>query len=167
MRLVEGRVRAESRSTFQVRNSTGSYPRVQVGTTDAAVVSQAGGVLLVRAAQALGLDVAVNAALAPWQKPLAVPRPGKVALDLAMALALGGDCLADVAVLRAEPGVFGRVASDATVCRAIAALAANPAKALRALKNGRAAGRARAWKLAGENAPGGRGEVVVVDLDAT
>src|SRR3954471_13451603 len=134
MRLVEGRVRAESRSTFQVRNITGSYPRVEVDTTDAAVVSQAGGVLLVRAAQALGLDVAVNAALAPWQKPLTVHRPGKVMLDLAMALALGGDCLADVAVLRAEPGVFGRVASDATVSRAIAALAAEPRKSLRALK---------------------------------
>jgi hypothetical protein len=36
--------------------------------------------------------------------------PGKVVLDLGVALAVGGDCLADVAVLRAEPGVFGLVA---------------------------------------------------------
>src|SRR3954454_17902258 len=115
MRLVEGHIRAESRSTFQVKNSTGSYPRVEVDTTATSVVSQAGGVLLVRAAQALGLDGALNTELAPWQKPFEVHRPGKVVLDLAMTLALGGDCLADVAVLRAEPGVCGRVASDATV----------------------------------------------------
>ena len=36
--------------------------------------------------------------------PGAVHDPGKVLLDLAVTLALGGDCLADVAVLRAEAG---------------------------------------------------------------
>ena len=43
----------------------------------------------------------------------------KVMLDLAITLAVGGDCLADIAVLRAEPGVFGLVASDPTVSRTI------------------------------------------------
>src|SRR4051812_49033466 len=109
MRLVEGHIRAESRSTFQVRNSSGFYPRVEVDTADTAVVSQAGGVLLTRAASVVGLDGALGAALSPWQRPFAVHRRGKVVLDLAMALAVAGDCLADVAVLRAEPGVFGRV----------------------------------------------------------
>lgn len=41
--------------------------------------------------------------------------PGKVLLDVALAVALGGDCLVDVGMLRAEPGVFGPVASDPTV----------------------------------------------------
>jgi hypothetical protein len=40
-------------------------------------------------------------------------------LDLALGLAVGGDCLADVAVLRAEPGVFELVASDPTMPRTI------------------------------------------------
>lgn len=40
--------------------------------------------------------------------------------DLAITLALGGDCLADIGLLRAEPAVFGRVASDPTVSRTIA-----------------------------------------------
>jgi hypothetical protein len=44
-----------------------------------------------------------------------------VITDLAIALAVGGDCLADVALLRA---VFGAVASDPTVSRTIDALAA-------------------------------------------
>jgi hypothetical protein len=46
-------------------------------------------------------------------------RSGEGAHDLALALALGGDCLADVTVLRAEPGVFGPVASDPTVSRTL------------------------------------------------
>ena len=50
--------------------------------------------------------------------------PAKVLLDLALRLAVGGDCLADVALLRAEPGVFGLVASDPTVSRTIDRLAA-------------------------------------------
>ncbi|MFI9772572.1 hypothetical protein ACIHJG_37860 [Streptomyces sp. NPDC052415] len=35
-----------------------------------------------------------------------------------LAVALGGDCLADVGTLRAEPGVFGPVACDPTVVEA-------------------------------------------------
>jgi len=38
-----------------------------------------------------------------------------------MALALGGDCLADSAVLRAQPGLFGAVACDPVVSRLITA----------------------------------------------
>jgi hypothetical protein len=38
-------------------------------------------------------------------------------------LALGGDTCSDIAVVRAEPGLYGRVASDATVSRTIDALA--------------------------------------------
>jgi hypothetical protein len=40
-------------------------------------------------------------------------------VDLAVVLAVGGDCLADIAKLRAEPAVFGAVASDPTVSRLI------------------------------------------------
>jgi hypothetical protein len=49
--------------------------------------------------------------------------------DLAVAVALGGDAARDVAVLRAQPGVFGRVASDPTVSRLNWALP-NPGRAL-------------------------------------
>ena len=40
------------------------------------------------------------------------PPPGKILLDLAIAVATGGDCLADIGQVRSEPGVFGHVASD-------------------------------------------------------
>ena len=81
--------------------------------------------LLVETVRAAGLDRALSTALAPWRKPMARHDPGKVVCDLAVALALGGDCLADVALLRAEPAVFGPVASDPTVSRTIDALAAD------------------------------------------
>ena len=62
--------------------------------------------------------------------------------DLAIALAVGGDCLADIAVLRAEPGLLGPVASDPTVSRLIDTLAKDADTALAALARARAHARA-------------------------
>ena len=91
-------------------------------------------------------------------------------LDLAVTLALGGDCLADVALLRAEPGVYGRVASDPTVSRTIDVLAADADAALKAIDTARAAARARVWTLAGEQAPDAvidARQPLIIDVDAT
>jgi len=71
--------------------------------------------LFVQTAAAAGLDEALGAALRPWQGARARHDPGRVLLDLAVAVALGGDCLADLAVVRAQPDLFGQVASDPTV----------------------------------------------------
>jgi len=87
--------------------------------------------------------------LARWRKPLARHDPGKIVTDLALALAAGGDCLADVAVLRAEPALFGPVASDPTVSRLVDTLAADADRALAAIDAARAAARARVWAAAG------------------
>jgi len=141
-----------------------------VDTGKVAAVGQAGGVLLTDTVRTAGLDVGLSAALAPWRKPFAVHDPGKVVLDLALSLALGGDCLADVGVLRAEPGVYGLVASDPTVSRTVAALAADAPAALAAIDTARAAARARVWALAGEHAPDhdtDAGAPLVIDIDAT
>jgi hypothetical protein len=100
-----------------VKQRSGIYPSLKVDAAGSRVVSQAGGVLLVDAVRATGLDRLLSAALAPWRKKNAVHDPAKVVCDLAMTLALGGDCLADIALLRAEPGVYGPVASDPTVSR--------------------------------------------------
>ncbi|NJP68534.1 transposase, partial [Streptomyces spiramenti] len=105
-----------------MKHSIGSYPRARVQDDGRQVVSQAGSVLLVETARKTGLDQAISAALAPWRKPRAVHDPGKALLDIALAVAQGGDCLADVAILRCEPAVFGPVASDPTVSRLIDAL---------------------------------------------
>lgn len=147
-----------------MKKSIGSYPRVRAEGGGRGAVSQAGGVLLVETVRKTGVDQAISAALAPWRRPRAVHDPGKVLLDVALAVALGGDCLADVGMLRAEPGVFGPVASDPTVSRLIDALAAAGPKALTAIRSARAEVRERAWKLAGPAAPDADGQVVV-DLD--
>ena len=133
-------------------------------------VGQAGGVLLTDTVAAAGLDTALSAALGPWRRPLAIHDPGKVVLDLALTLALGGDCLADIALLRAEPGVYGLVASDPTVSRTIDVLAADAPAALKAIGTARAAARAQVWCLAGEHAPDhsvNAAAPLVIDVDAT
>ena len=56
--------------------------------------------MLTETVRVSGLDAALSAGLARWRKPLAVHDPAKVLLDLALSLALGGDCLADVGARR-------------------------------------------------------------------
>jgi hypothetical protein len=153
-----------------VSQRSGLYPRVRVDGAGRGVVSYAGGALLTATIRASGLDRALGAALAPWRKPLAIHDPAKVVLDLAVALGLGGDCLADIALLRAEPGVYGLVASDPTVSRTIDALARNAPAALRAIHAARAIAREQAWTLAGEASPDAGIDAaapLVIDVDAT
>jgi hypothetical protein len=134
------------------------------------VVSQAGGLLLTETIRVVGLDRALSQALAGWRRPLAVHDPAKVICDLAVTLGLGGDCLADIAVLRAEPGVYGLVASDPTVSRTVDTLAKDAGRVLAAIDAARAAARARAWRLAGKDAPDHGADAehpLIVDVDAT
>jgi hypothetical protein len=150
--------------------SIGLYPRVRADTAGERVVSQAGAVGLVDTVRVAGLDRALSQALAPWRKPGARHDPGKIITDLALSLAVGGDCLADVAVLRDQPEVFGSVASDPTVSRLVDALAADASKALVVIDAARAQVRARVWAWAGGHAPNhaaGADDPIVVDLDAT
>jgi hypothetical protein len=153
-----------------VSKITGFYPRVHVDTSRCAAVGQSGGVLLTDTVRVSGLDVRLSAALARWCKPTAVHDPAKIICDLTVSLALGGDCLADIAVLRGEPGVFGRVASDPTVSRTIDALGRDAIAALAAIDLARAQTRAQVWRLAGDLAPdhdSGADRPVIVDVDGT
>jgi hypothetical protein len=142
-------------------------PKITVSADGNGLVSQAGTLLLAEAARVTGLGEGLSAGLARWRAPRAVHDPGKILTDLAMTLALGGDCLADVAVLRARPELAGPVASDPVISRLVAALAADAPRALRAIRRARAAARERAWALAGDRAPGADGSLVAVDIDAT
>jgi Transposase DDE domain group 1 len=65
------------------------------------------------------------------------------------------------------PGVYGLVASDPTVSRTIAALAADAPAALKAINAARSAARRRAWVLAGKDAPDHGTGPLVIDVDAT
>src|SRR5690242_16743786 len=141
--------------------------RVTVSADGRGLVSQAGAVLLWETLRVTGLGRGLSQALEPWRAPRAVHDPGKIVADLAAALVLGGDCLADIAVLRGQPDLAGPVASDPVVSRLVRSLAADELRALAAIRAGRAAARERAWALAGDAAPGAGGGLVTVDLDAT
>lgn len=146
------------------------YPRVRVEAAGSKAVGQAGGVLLTRTVNLAGLGGLLSVGLARWRKPFAVHDPGKIIADLAISLALGGDCLADVALIRTEPGVYGRVASDPTISRLIARLAKDAGPALRAIHAARAEARRQAWLLAGAHAPdhgASPADPLVIDVDAT
>jgi hypothetical protein len=134
-------------------------------------VSQASGALPVETIRAAGLDAGLIRELAPWRLPGARHGPAKVLLDLAVAVALGGDCLVDIAVVRAEPAVFGAVASDATASRTIAALARDGRRTdqvLTAIDTARAAARGRVWRLAAYRATDHElslAEPLMIDVD--
>jgi Transposase DDE domain group 1 len=147
--------------------NTARCPKIIVSAGQSGIVSQAGALLLTRVLQVTGLERQLAAGLARWRAARAIHDPGKIVTDLAVTLALGGDCLADVAVLRAEPELFGPVASDPVISRLVSQLAGEAPRALTAIRAARAAARARAWALAGQAAPGSGGGLIPVDIDAT
>jgi hypothetical protein len=152
--------------TFHVK-TIGRKAKIAVSSDGRGIVCQAGGLLLLETLRVTGLDQALSDGLARWRAPRAVHDPGKVVADLAVTLALGGDCLADIAVLRSSPELFGPVASDPTVSRLVTTLAGDSGRALKAIRKARAAARERAWSLAGTRAPGSDCGLIPVDLDAT
>lgn len=84
--------------------------------------------------------------------------PGVVLTQLAVSIADGGDCLADIATLRCQPDLFGRVASDPTVFRVLDSV---HAVGLRNIAAARAAARKKAWDAGAAPAE------IVIDIDAT
>lgn len=118
--------------------------------------SVTGAHLLVETARRSGLARGLSDRLGLWRAPRAVHDPGKVVVDLAVAIAAGGDCAADIAMLRARPEVFGPVASDPTVSHLISLLAEDPEGARLAIAGARAAARARVWGHAGIGVAGRR-----------
>ncbi len=134
------------------------------------LISSSGALLIKEAIRVAGIDRGLSNALAAWRPGRSRHDPGKVLLDLATAVALGGDCLADIAAVRAQPALFGPVASDPTISRLFTTLAADVDAAVDAIRDARAAARTQVWSrrrpLAGT--PGQRdGGQVIVDIDAT
>ena len=118
---------------------------VGLDSTREELVSSSGGLLVQRTVRVSGVERELSRALGPWRSDRATHDPGKVLLDLGTAVALGGDCAADVAVVRAQPQLFGAVASDPTVSRLISTLAADVEAAVEGIRAARAAAGERVW----------------------
>lgn len=153
--------------------STGARPRVVVSADGVGVVSHAGSRLLADLADRSSLTGELSDALALLRRLRARHDPGRVLVDLAVAIADGGECISDIAVLGDQVGLFGPVASDSTVWRLLDQLDAGR---LAAVARARAAAREVVWaqraeatgaafrpaRAAGRDLPG-----LVIELDAT
>jgi len=135
-----------------------SIERLQVVADAEGLTSRAGTALVAGVADRVGLTAALSQALVGLRERRCRHDPGRIVRDLALSLADGGDCLADLRVLRDQEPLFGEVASDATAWRALAAL---DERRLGAIRQARAHARRRVWEQAG--AP----ERVILDLDGT
>lgn len=122
-------------------------------------VSHAGSALLSEMADRLGLTAGLSRAMAPTRKRKSAHDPGVVLRDLAVMLADGGDCLADLAVLRDQPDLFGKVGSGPTVWRVLNSIGPEQ---LAAIRKARARARAHAWEAGAT--PDGE---LIADFDST
>jgi Transposase DDE domain group 1 len=138
----------------------GRHFTVDVASDGGGLVSHAGAALLAEAADRLGLTRAFSRGLAGMRQRRGGHDPGRVVRDLAVMLADGGDCLADLRAVRDQEPLFGKVASDATAFRVIDAIAGDRAL-LEALRAARAQARENAWQAGAAPAR------IVVDVDAS
>ena len=123
------------------------------------VVSHAGTMLLRELADRSGLTGGFSAALAGVRAHRGGHDPGRVAVDVAVMLADGGECVSDLGAVRDQQALFGQVASDSTAFRVIDRVACE--RLLDGLREAQARARERFWELHG--AP----ERLTIDLDAT
>ena len=133
---------------------------VEVSADGAGLVSHAGSALLAQAADKLGLTRALSVRLSVLKQRRRGHDPGRVIRDLAVMLADGGECVADLGAVRDQQALFGAVASDSTAFRVVDRVAADPAL-VDALRSAHARARERFWELHG--AP----ERLTIDVDAT
>ncbi|MEU0120072.1 IS1380 family transposase [Streptomyces bobili] len=153
-------------------HTTASRPKLVVSADGHGVVSHAGSRLLADLADATGLTAAFTDALRRLRSRGTGHNPGRIAVDVAVMLADGGEAIADLALLRDQAEVFGPVASTPTAWRLLSGI---DHTALKALHTARAAAREVAWiqaaetgrgipaaQAGGRNLPG-----LVIDIDAT
>ena len=148
---------AEREGTSKV-NGTRVAQRVRVTGDGKGVAAHAGSLLLAELADRVGLTAGLSAAMTHTRRRRSAHDPGVVLAQLAVMLADGGDCLADIAVLRQQPELFGGVASDPTVWRVLDSIHCD---GLRNIAAARAAARAVVW------AAGAAPAEIVIDIDGT
>ena len=120
---LRGRETAECRvlqsrpeDTLRV-NATNVVERVRVADGRRQIASQVGTHLVGRVAELLELPLELSEAMRPAVQRRSKHDRGRLLTQVALTLAAGGRCVADVALLRNQPSLFGEVSSDAIVWR--------------------------------------------------
>jgi hypothetical protein len=134
------------------------FETVEVTADGAGLVSHAGAALVVELADRMGLTDGFSAALESTRERRSAHDPGCVLRDLAVMLADGGDCVMDLAALRGQERLFGRVASETTAHRVLKSI---DEQCLERVRSARAVARARVWDA------GARPETITLHIDAT
>src|SRR4051812_28325034 len=117
--VVEAESAPETGSTFQVHELTGWARDLSVEVAGRGVVAHTGSVALRALADRTGLTTSLSSALT--RRGFApVHDRGRVLADTAVMIADGGRVMSDLAVLRDQGELFGPVASDPTLWRALA-----------------------------------------------
>jgi Transposase DDE domain group 1 len=137
----------------------GRLVTVDVTADGTGLVSHAGSALVTQVADKLGLTRALSLRLGSLKQRRHGHDPGRVIRDLAVMLADGGECVADLGAVRDQQALFGPVASNSTAFRVIDKVAAE--QLLGELRAAHARARERFWELHG--AP----ERLTIDVDAT
>jgi len=128
-------------------NRTTSRTQPVVTCDGTGVVSHAGTVLLAELADRIGLAAALSEATDGLRERRAGHDPGKVLVDVAVAIADGAVTISDVQVLADQQGLHGpagSVASTATIWRVLEGVANAPGM-LATIRQARAQARDRAW----------------------
>jgi hypothetical protein len=153
--------------------ATTTRPKISVTADGAGVASHVGSRLLADVADRTTLTTELSQALSGLRKPRSRHDPGRVLVDLAVAVADGATTISDIAVLADQEALFGAVASDSTCWRLLDSLDDSQ---LAAVAAARARAREVAWAQHAETrgAPfpparvSGRDlAVLVLDLDAS
>jgi Transposase DDE domain group 1 len=153
--------------------ATTTRPKITATADGEGVVSHAGSRLLADVADRTTLTAQLSEVLGGLCRPRARHDPGRVLVDLAVAVADGATTISDVAVLADQAVLFGAVASDSTCWRLLDHL---DTAQLGAVALARAAVREVVWaqraELTGEPFPAARAAGrdlpgLVIDLDAS
>jgi hypothetical protein len=149
---------------------TGVFPSLPVAATGQSLVSHAGLNVVTSFVDALGFRGLCEDRLGQFVGPGARHRPGTILGSLAVMLAGGGEHVSDLDILRTGAGVFGELASNATISRFFERTVTNPDVFTYGFATLTRELRSRAWESAGDRNPALKGtalDPLIVDLDAT
>ncbi len=146
------------------------FPSLAVATTGQSLVSHAGLNVVTSFVDALGFRGLCEDRLGQFVPSGARHRPGTILGSLAVMLAGGGEHVSDLDILRTGAGLFGNVASNATISRFFERTVTNPELFSYGIETLTRELRSRAWNAAGSRNPAlsaTAADPLIIDLDAT